>query len=917
MSTFDVRDYQDRLTPDGDKKDKHSYNCPMCGAKNFKIESKTGKYNCFSCDCMATDAGKLAMVKAISALKPELNNWQKPARPSQKRTWIYKGFDQKPLIKVHREDFDGSRKIWQQSLVPGVKNPREIAEAIAPYRYDDVLLAEKYNHLLFWVEGEVAADALAKLGLCATTTIGGCENLKNVQYQNLIPGKQIVICPDRDQPGMEYAKRIHEAYPDASWGYFPPSKFYWENLPANHGADVADYIDELQALGKEPIEIREIIKKAIEPTPRVAIEPAPMPTKNSPPTIEEDVVKEELADHEYSQLPDQVLSTLLGEQLYKAHKAKAEGFGIDPAVISVGTLLLFGSQLQADHELVINDLTDYAISPNWCAVGIGETGTMKTPIFEASFNPLAAHQFTHDQKFADKMEAYQRELFEYRSCKAEDKDLPPTEPTPIELYVDNFTIESVMESLKTRANLALCSDEVTSIFNGLGQYQAGKGNSRQMLLKLLSNGAIKINRKGSGRISLQKTSIGLWGMTQPSVWSRDLLKEDVEDGLHPRIALYAIPKGGRIKYSDNVIQLQQRGSNVDYTEFLSNLYKKAAEISARKVRLSPEARKVWQKWDDEIYELVDCEPESKIRGLYPKAKARAAAIALGAHWLTYCQHEHQETAELSAPVLEAAIAFTKWLLSETKALYASWGIGVSRETARIKTLLTKLQAKCTDDGWVDKRWVHRSLSLPKSEIAQELMENLITRRLVETKQEKNKIFIRFTRPLRHSDKTATLTTPQAIPLSEPPSDKSLTKPDCLTKTAPENNYSGSPENNNFVRACQNLSETPSDKQDIDRESDTRVLSECQSNVANKIYTVLSKSEQSRLSPAELTKHFDWQVSQLVKNSPIAQIFQDLLPVAPDGALKAVLLKTRNKTGATARAIEKELEKRHPLVTARR
>lgn len=720
------------------------------------------------------------------------------------------------------------------------------------------------------------------------------------------------------------------------------------------------------------------------------------------PIIEDDLVKEELADNEYAQLPEQVLSTLLGEQLFKAHKAKAEGFGIDPAVISVGTLLLFGSQLQADHEVVINDLTDYAISPNWCAVGIGETGTMKTPIFEASFNPLATVQYKHDQKFADKMGGYQRDLADYRRCKPEDNELPPTEPTPIEVYVDNFTIESVMESLKTRANLALCSDEVTSIFNGLGQYQAGKGNSRQMLLKLLSNGAIKINRKGSGRISLQKTSIGLWGMTQPSVWSRDLLKEEAEDGLHARIALYSVPKGGRIKYSEDVIELNQRGGRVDYTAYLSDLYRQASELPATKVRLSAAARKVWQKWDDEIYQLVDCEPESKIRGLYPKGKARAAAIALGAHWLTYCQGGNHEPTEISGEILEAAIAFTKWLLSETKSLYASWGIGVGKETAKIASLLKKLKDKKTGDGWVDRRYVYRSLHISVAD-SEDLMTSLSQRKMVEMRGSGSKLEIRLPRVFVTCDKTTPKLSLVNDALVTNGCDKVVTKPKSVTSLAQgdknlgdENNPSGDP---SFVTENPVLSQVVTstcDKQNVDGVNNTAVLSQCHNPIDNlnnsvtlsaspdgelqdkqktaweisaiirsaiafnspsrandareaaesvpkdqilakltpseeseylyllKLYDkkqlpveeyierVLTPEEQQQLSQDDSARHFKWQAETLIKTSPSQELFQQLVPVAYLGALKATLLKIDFKNGARARAINKELDRREKL-----
>ncbi len=49
--SFDIRDHLDKLQPG---KGKNKYTCPVCSGSNLSIESKTGKYHCFTSDCDTT-----------------------------------------------------------------------------------------------------------------------------------------------------------------------------------------------------------------------------------------------------------------------------------------------------------------------------------------------------------------------------------------------------------------------------------------------------------------------------------------------------------------------------------------------------------------------------------------------------------------------------------------------------------------------------------------------------------------------------------------------------------------------------------------------------------------------------------------------------------------------------------------------
>ncbi len=59
---------------------------------------------------------------------------------------------------------------------------------------------------VFIAEGENCADALANLGLVATTS-GGATSADGADWQPL-RGRQCVVWPDHDKPGTEYARAV-------------------------------------------------------------------------------------------------------------------------------------------------------------------------------------------------------------------------------------------------------------------------------------------------------------------------------------------------------------------------------------------------------------------------------------------------------------------------------------------------------------------------------------------------------------------------------------------------------------------------------------------------------------------------------------------------------------------------------------
>jgi putative DNA primase/helicase len=175
---------------------------------------------------------------------------KKAIRPAQTRYWEYADRDGSPLVRVRRIDFgDGRKKDFKQQhwdkdkndWVMGLGNVQRASIPI--YRYADVKKAIANGDYIFIVDGEQCADVLWDLGLAATCNIGGASKWRLTDTSDLQDAK-VVICPDRDLPGVEDAAKISQHFPGAQWLYCYPESGAWDNLPKSQGLDVKDWIDE-------------------------------------------------------------------------------------------------------------------------------------------------------------------------------------------------------------------------------------------------------------------------------------------------------------------------------------------------------------------------------------------------------------------------------------------------------------------------------------------------------------------------------------------------------------------------------------------------------------------------------------------------------------------------------------------------
>ena len=80
-----------------------------------------------------------------------------------------------------------------------------------PYNLPAVLNAQT----VYFVEGEKCADAVIKQGFVATTLDNGANSKWLSEYTDYFKNKNVIIIPDNDTPGMDYAKKVLQNVPTA------------------------------------------------------------------------------------------------------------------------------------------------------------------------------------------------------------------------------------------------------------------------------------------------------------------------------------------------------------------------------------------------------------------------------------------------------------------------------------------------------------------------------------------------------------------------------------------------------------------------------------------------------------------------------------------------------------------------------
>jgi hypothetical protein len=145
------------------------------------------------------------------------------------------------------------------------------------YRLAEVRATAKAGGTIYVVEGEKDADALAKLGLCATCNAGGAGKWL-ADYTAALDGAcRLVVIADKDKPGREHALKVAQ---EASAKVKDIRIVECPNINGKAVKDAADFL----AAGAGALELERLATEA-KPFAVLAQEAGPVVSKDKPPEL--------------------------------------------------------------------------------------------------------------------------------------------------------------------------------------------------------------------------------------------------------------------------------------------------------------------------------------------------------------------------------------------------------------------------------------------------------------------------------------------------------------------------------------------------------------------------------------------------------------------------------------------------------
>ncbi len=123
-----------------------------------------------------------------------------------------------------------------------------------PYNLPAVLNAQT----VYFVEGEKCADAVIKQGFVATTLDNGANSKWLSEYTDYFKNKNVIIIPDNDTPGMDYAKKVLQNVPTArivKLPDLPPKGDIYDWLVMRHTVTEVDKLPTCEIIEDAPASI--------------------------------------------------------------------------------------------------------------------------------------------------------------------------------------------------------------------------------------------------------------------------------------------------------------------------------------------------------------------------------------------------------------------------------------------------------------------------------------------------------------------------------------------------------------------------------------------------------------------------------------------------------------------------------------
>lgn len=166
-------------------------------------DSERIRLHCYA-GCEAKD-----ILNSVGLSIKNLYTNEKESNIMKKTAYQYHNADGNIAYTKTRTDYEDGTKKFYFEQPNGTKGIKDVQHEL--YNLPAVLSATK----VYFVEGEKCADAVIKQGFVATTLDTGAKSSWYAHYTEYLKGKEVIIIPDNDNAGMNYAKKVLQNVPTA------------------------------------------------------------------------------------------------------------------------------------------------------------------------------------------------------------------------------------------------------------------------------------------------------------------------------------------------------------------------------------------------------------------------------------------------------------------------------------------------------------------------------------------------------------------------------------------------------------------------------------------------------------------------------------------------------------------------------
>ncbi len=381
-------------------------------------------------------------------------------------------------------------------------------------------------------------------------------------------------------------------------------------------------------------------------------------------------------DREWTPFPVALLPSPVAQ--FVAETATA--LGCDPALIALPCLAVLASAIGNARSIRLkSSWTEPSIL--WAA-SIGESGTLKSPAFDAAMEPLNRRQEEALLDYEAAVERHKTAKTEYgeslRRWKKTDCSSPPPaapeQPHARRYFVQDTTVEALAPRLAESPNgLLLAREELSGWFTSFNLYRGGRGSDQAAFLQMYGARVLLVDRKTGTppTIAVPRASLSITGTIQPAIMREVLGRGEFDSGLAARILL-AYPPRRTKRWTDAVV----RPSTIDaYDRTIRSLMELRAPEEAGAtppiaIGLSPEASQIWAEFYDEHAEW-QARSVGDEAALLAKIEGIAARLALIVHCIRSVGDEAMTLGVMvDDESVRTGVQLARWFASEALRVYA-------------------------------------------------------------------------------------------------------------------------------------------------------------------------------------------------------------------------------------------------------